>query len=400
MVKFQSVLLCTLYSFIYVTRAHVILNGSNFTSGSTPDYFRNYILSCDDNYDCSISCSSINACFNTTIVCPINGACTVLCSNSFSCYYTDIHWIQGNENTLTIHPNIAYRVNHPPSSADNTSLVINCPGHFECEGSIITCPHDAQCQVLCTGTSSCAESIIHCPTTSICDVLCTGTDACNLALVYWSFDPLVINSSMLSCPEGATQCDLIQPPSIIHPPNNNDTYNLTCDGDKQCASATINCPLNGDCRINCQGYGSCAGSIIECPRDRDCEIVCTGQYSCYGSIINGETYTNLDISCGDEQSNSCKDLIVNEPTPFPTQEPTGLYDLYCLTHFQCKFNLLIYHENNTIFIQIHAAQWIVVMVYTVMERSIVMMDNVIQQQILLVVVIHFFVLKMKNHIYV
>ena len=287
--------------------------GSVF-SYTTSYYYEDDIIKCDNGSDCSISCGGSYTCRNTTIYCPTSdNSCSVSCSGSYSCQYTDIHWVQGNVNSvnsLSCGTSDCFRVREPPSISEDEPLLVNCDGSSECYGKIITCPSNAQCQVLCTGSSSCQHAIIYCPDTNICNVVCTGSSACYLAVVHWSYDPSIPSgSTTLACPDGGNQCNLIQAPTIINPPNNNRTYNLLCKDPKECASATINCPSDGHCLINCLNEGSCSGSIINCPSNEDCQILCTGSYSCYHSTINGPNNYVLTVLC--HAAYSCEGLTIH-----------------------------------------------------------------------------------------
>ena len=291
-----------------IIRAQQTFYSSSFSSSSTY-YYQDDTLVCTNNADCYVSCGSTYTCRNTTIYCPTSdNICSVSCSGTNSCWYTDIHWVQGNQNSLSnCDSDDCKRVHYPPPESDDTQLLINCDGSYECAYQTITCPDNAICQVLCTESYSCGYSIIHCPSTSLCHVGCTGSNACYQAVVHWSYDPSATSS--LACPDQGNQCDLIQSPTIINPPNNNNIYNLICKDNKECASATINCPSNGHCIINCVGYASCSGSIINCPSNAPCQVICTDSYSCYRSTINGPPNNVFIVLC--DGSYSCYGLTIH-----------------------------------------------------------------------------------------
>ena len=161
----------------------MIISGSYF-NGSTISQYENHVLSCNDNNDCSIKCLEKDSCYNATILCPINGACNVTCLGGSSCDYADIHWIEGNINSLSCDTSfqtggVCDKVRHPPSISDTTPLSITCSS-WECKGQIITCPDNAPCRVTCSGSFSCQSAIINCPSSSDCDIQCIGMHFLNI----------------------------------------------------------------------------------------------------------------------------------------------------------------------------------------------------------------------------
>ena len=286
------------------TSARTTLTGSVFNAGSTSYRYDNHILQCNNGSDCTVSCSAAFSCRGTTVLCPeSDNACTVSCSADSSCHYTDIHWIPGNTNTLSCSApsTYCYWTRYPPSPSPITPLTVNCDSELECYGQVITCPDNAQCQVLCTGTSSCLNAFIICPSSAGCNIFCTGTSSCSYAVVIWSFESFALAASSLACPDGGDQCNFIRTPAIINPPHNNKTYNLICDGPKECASSVINCPEHGHCIITCLGDGSCAGSIMNCPLNADCSIICSNEYpegyACRRATFNGPRNGIFSVLC-------------------------------------------------------------------------------------------------------
>ena len=286
-----------------------IYTGNNFTSSQSGVY-ENAILQCDDNADCTIDCDSDRGCYNATIFCPSTmNKCTILCDVDMTtpnCDYLDIHWIQGNVNTLTCGIFTCARVPYPPPIDDNTEYLVNCNTKGACSGTIITCPDNAKCVVVCSGWTSCVETVINCPSTAQCNVYCNDTDSCIAASVIWSSDHSL---AYLDCPWGGYTCNYINPPSYLNPINNNSNYTFICDGSKECASSTINCPTNADCQVNCIDFVGCSGATINCPQQNgECRIICGGKRSCYYTTFNGPTDNNLYIDCTD--SSSCNSASI------------------------------------------------------------------------------------------
>ena len=283
--------------------------GTIFSSPNSNGY-QDDILQCLDDYDCTVECRGSYTCYNTTIYCPTtDNSCLVSCTNLESCYWADIHWVQGNTNSLSCSTGSSYciGVRYPPSSSNDTPLSINCQD-YQCKGQIITCPENAKCQLICSGTNSCENLIIHCPATSICDIFCYGTNSCYYTTVHWSFNPLA--TSNLVCPN--EDCNLIMPPRNISArvSNGTSTRDCTLSALSRCASATINCPSEGHCFINCIDEFTCPGSIINCPSNDDCQVVCSGEAACYYSTINGPMNHVLSVFCN-EGTNACKGLTIH-----------------------------------------------------------------------------------------
>ena len=284
------------------------------------DYkYQNTVLNCNNDSDCIVNCTNYYSCRNATINCPINPFydCTVVCIGDRSCLFADINWTKGANNSLSCDYHKCSRTLYPLSSNDNTSWTVNCRKDYECFGTIIQCPQSAPCYVNCIGEGSCWDSIFHCPTSELCDIKCIGTKACLAAIVYWPSDYDFAN---FTCPDGGTQCNLIEAPKIINYEANNIWINRTrtfeCTEEKQCTSSIINCPSQERCIINCTASSStwwkggvCAGSIINCPTDSDCSIICDGYSACRAAKLNGPTNQKIEIICSD--SNACYEMEIH-----------------------------------------------------------------------------------------
>ena len=279
----------------------IVNNGSNFY-GDTYYKYKNQIIKCYDNKDCNIICSAQLSCWNTTIDCPLNASCNIECisdDNEWSFTTMTINWIPGNSNMLACVTNNdtmtgCYRVPYPPSINDITPYTIHCDTERQCSGILVTCPNDAECNIICDYDYSCENAVIQCPSTAICNLQCIGYESCIGTMILWSKNPALAN---LTCPEGGSQCNLIQSPSILYAPNDYQSYTFECYQYKQCASKIIKCPINADCFVRCIHNVACAGITVYCPLNGDCNIICSGNVSCYYSTFYGPHNSKFEILC-------------------------------------------------------------------------------------------------------
>ena len=163
----------------YLNQAQItVYNGSYFNANST-DQYRDQIINCNDDQNCSVICSGERSCYGTHIYCPTGPfACSVECPGDASCQYTNIEWIPGNINSFSCGSQKCHNVPYLPITDDTT------PMEFQGEdGVIIQCPAHARCDVICT---HCWESVIYCPLEHICDVTCSD---CGYTSIRWPTDP-------------------------------------------------------------------------------------------------------------------------------------------------------------------------------------------------------------------
>lgn len=192
-----------------------MLSAQNIFIGDSNDKYRDQIIDCDEGSDCKVTCIQTNSCRNAQVLCPTDSnACTVICDAASTnwdwnvCEDLDIVWISGNSNSLTCDSKCS-NVPYPPPINANTAMTINCNSQYECYGTIITCPTNAQCDIICSGRESCRDAQIICPLRATCDISCTGSDACEDATVIWS---TIGGLGSLACPSGGNQCNQISTP--------------------------------------------------------------------------------------------------------------------------------------------------------------------------------------------
>eukprot|EP01084_Bolivina_argentea_P084537 152844_1 len=105
----------------------------------------------------------------------------------------------------------------------------------------------------CLG-SECSETIIQCPENMDCHLHCNGVAACFWSTVIWPKNNYV---STIEC-NGRGSCIRINFPQ----PPNNEYFVRECKDVVQCGSATITCPMYGDCDIICSANSACFNTQI------------------------------------------------------------------------------------------------------------------------------------------
>ena len=106
------------------------LSGSYFISNET-EYYSNYVILCDDNYDCNIQCLGDNTCKCTRIVCPsTNNACNIFVNDPKYDSWQD---------TMDCSPVI---------NGSKGVLNIHLHGHKPLKNAIFKCPKNNKCNLI------------------------------------------------------------------------------------------------------------------------------------------------------------------------------------------------------------------------------------------------------------
>ena len=182
-----------------------------------------------------------------------------------------------------------------------------CPASG-CQHSVIRCNPNEDCSIYCTGKESCIESTIHCPNHGSCELICRGGKACFQTVINGTSSTGNIN---VECSDSTDQCNGMQLYGSTLDTNSN--LNLHCNGNiRSCATASVVCPVTGQCNVLCFGDSSCRWMNIMGPSNGELLTSCRGSKSCLDAIFDGSFSSSLRVQgCVDFES--CHDLTLKCP---------------------------------------------------------------------------------------
>lgn len=224
-------------------------------------------INCIPNENCTVTCSSNNACRDAIINCTDDTVCNIICSKSTAC------------RGISIIGNSALSLYASMEVSDTASA------SFTRDSSII-CPTNGSCIINCEEYDSCNGLILN------------GSVARYLSMSSMDYQPMTIY-----CP-------------TIYPSDYN-VINCQLFGDKDNAWNEFNIyNIYGMVGLNM----SCLLSIGNpCMTDYSATLHCNDGYTDSCMI------TNVDYSCNGSNTNVCERWTftpTNDPTVYPTLEPT------------------------------------------------------------------------------
>eukprot|EP01084_Bolivina_argentea_P046246 85166_1 len=287
------------------------------------------IITCPTNAQCDITCSQTSSCQNAIINCPLDSNCNVICSATDACNSAIINWsstaglgnlqctIGGNECLNVIPPiKIILPIN------DNTDLTVNCDIINECFNANITCPTNANCNIICSATNACKDSNIQCPINNgNCFITCSGISACQNANIKWT-NGLPNN---IICAAFDSVCYGIH----FKPYDANTQWIMDCTGaNNMCYGAIFDCPQNADCIINCNPSSNsitsvCYQSIINGPINKQLTVNCNQDNACEYAQFHAEYTSFFTLDCQIDGSYTC----TSQSIWFPPKDGTSLKNL-------------------------------------------------------------------------
>eukprot|EP01084_Bolivina_argentea_P118890 210887_1 len=151
-----TLLLTLLLTYYYGTTA------SNHNCGSWGCY--RDTITCTNNQDCTVQCTSSHSCDQATINCPLNGNCYITCSGSNSC---DSSIINGNTNMLLNVTCTADSACIDATFNGKTNEIINilCGNRYACYKAKFDARNAAKLNLMDCATDSytCIGIIVYCP---------------------------------------------------------------------------------------------------------------------------------------------------------------------------------------------------------------------------------------------
>jgi hypothetical protein len=85
---------------------------------------------------------------------------------------------------------------------------------------------------------------------------------------------------------------------------------IDCNGDQQCQSASIMCPIGLPCRVECNGNQACQYASITCAGEHACDIECSFSQACKQVQLQC-AFGPCDLACGAGGDQVCTESIVN-----------------------------------------------------------------------------------------
>ena len=111
---------------------------------------RNQNINCQNEEDCTVTCSGFDACEGSTINCPTNGQCTIHCTDNNAC------------NAVTI------------NGQPNTILIINCDAESACQNSKVNGKKNQDIMITCDQDFGCYQATFNASTANKLTLLDCG----------------------------------------------------------------------------------------------------------------------------------------------------------------------------------------------------------------------------------
>ena len=128
-----------------------------------------------------VFCRGQYACQYSSIYCSQHGNCSISCSTLQACQYATINDISDGLITSTSN---AIKTNN---ENDNIWFDLTCSNVDSCSEADIYCLYESSaCQISCDGDDSCALSNVYCNDADDCNIDCDGNYACENANIYCS----------------------------------------------------------------------------------------------------------------------------------------------------------------------------------------------------------------------